>query len=315
MVRPLISIIVPVYNVEQYLDRCVHSLVNQTMYDIEIILVDDGSPDNCPKMCDEYAKRDIRIRVIHKKNGGLSEARNIGLKEAIGEYILFVDSDDYLSKEACEILYLNINNDSLDVIIGEAIVINNNNETYMKPADISLDRIMTGNEFLKEQLMVHSMHMAVWLNLYNKEFLINNNLFFEKGIYHEDEEWTPQVFLKANKVKYVKTAFYYYFIREDSITRKKDKSKNGVDLINTCYKLEKIFDNIEDKELKLLLNDNLVILFLHAIHLGNLYSKENILYQKKFLIGKSKSIKNMLKVFLFILNKKIYKYANNLYKS
>ena len=95
---PKVSVIVPIYNVEKYLDRCVTSIVNQTLHDIEIILVDDGSPDNCPQMCDEWAERDSRIRVVHKKNEGLGYARNSGMDLARGEYIAFVDSDDYVNE-------------------------------------------------------------------------------------------------------------------------------------------------------------------------------------------------------------------------
>lgn len=102
---PKVSIIVPIYNVEKYLDRCIQSLVNQTLNDIEIILVDDGSPDNCPSMCDEYAQKDNRIKVIHKQNAGLGYARNSGLEIAIGEYIAFVDSDDYVDTSMYETLY------------------------------------------------------------------------------------------------------------------------------------------------------------------------------------------------------------------
>ena len=103
---PKVSVIVPIYKVEKYLRQCIDSIINQSLKDIEIILVDDGSPDNCPKICDEYKKIDSRIKVIHKKNGGLSSARNAGMKIATGEYIGFVDSDDYVSKEFLEELYL-----------------------------------------------------------------------------------------------------------------------------------------------------------------------------------------------------------------
>lgn len=100
-----ISVIVPVYNVEKYLEKCVESLLNQSLKDIEIILVDDGSPDKCPQICDEYAKKDCRVKVCHKKNGGLSSARNEGLQHISGEYYMFVDSDDWLDLEACKVTY------------------------------------------------------------------------------------------------------------------------------------------------------------------------------------------------------------------
>ena len=105
MKQPKISIIVPIYNVEKYLDECMLSLLNQTLEDIEIILVDDESPDNCPKMCDEYANKDKRVKVVHKKNGGLGLARNSGLDVATGEYVAFIDSDDFIDLDMMVHLY------------------------------------------------------------------------------------------------------------------------------------------------------------------------------------------------------------------
>ena len=112
----LISIIVPVYKVEPYLNKCVDSIINQTYKNIEIILVDDGSPDNCGKICDDYTKKDSRIKVIHKKNGGLSDARNYGIEASIGDYIMFVDSDDYISANMCEILLKTAKKYNADII-------------------------------------------------------------------------------------------------------------------------------------------------------------------------------------------------------
>ena len=121
--NPLISIIVPVYNVEEYLDKCVESIVNQTYKNIEVILVDDGSPDNCPKMCDDWAKKDKRIKVIHKKNGGLSDARNKGIDESKGEYLSFVDSDDYITDNYVELLYNIISKEHADISMAKQYVV------------------------------------------------------------------------------------------------------------------------------------------------------------------------------------------------
>lgn len=111
-----ISIIVPIYKVEIYLRKCVDSIVNQTYKNIEILLIDDGSPDNCGIICDEYAKKDERIKVIHKKNGGLSDARNYGIEASSGDYIMFVDSDDYISKDMCEILLKKALENNADIV-------------------------------------------------------------------------------------------------------------------------------------------------------------------------------------------------------
>ena len=105
MLQPLISVIVPCYNVEEYLPKCIESILNQTYRNLEILLVDDGSPDNCGRICDEYAAKDSRIRIIHKKNGGLSDARNAALDVMTGEYVTFIDSDDYVSDDYVEYLY------------------------------------------------------------------------------------------------------------------------------------------------------------------------------------------------------------------
>ena len=112
----LISVIVPIYNVEKYLDRCVESIINQTYKNLEIILVDDGSPDNCTQMCDDYAKKDSRIRVVHKENGGLSDARNAGMEVATGEYVSFIDSDDYISLDFYETLFQTMIDNDSDIV-------------------------------------------------------------------------------------------------------------------------------------------------------------------------------------------------------
>ena len=114
---PLISVIVPIYKVEKYLDRCVESIVNQTFSDIEIILVDDGSPDNCGKMCDEWAKKDARIKAFHKENGGLSDARNFGIEHSTAEFLIFIDSDDFIEPQMLEVLYGLITEHGADVAV------------------------------------------------------------------------------------------------------------------------------------------------------------------------------------------------------
>lgn len=310
-----ISVIIPIYNVEKELRRCVDSVLNQTLENIEILLVNDGSTDESPRICDEYAISDSRIIVLHKENGGLSDARNCGLKESKGEFILFVDSDDYIDKEACEKLYSIAIQKELDIVIGDAVRIENNSISYLKHSDISINKVMSGNEFLKEQLAENSMHMATWLNLYSRKLITNNKLYFKKRIYHEDEQWTPRVFLNASRVLYININFYNYIIREGSITKRKNLEKNGIDLIETCYYLEKLYRKVEDKQLRALLNDNLGKLFLHAIHHADLYDRKySKVYNKFFLFGKPKTFKNKIKAFLFVINKYAYKYINNYVK-
>ena len=135
----LVSIIVPVYNVEKYLERCLDSLINQTLKDIEIILVDDGSTDDSGNICDKYAKKDKRIKVIHKENGGLSDARNIGLSIANGRYLQFVDSDDFIHKQMIEILYNTIINNNADISICDFDKVYENTKIKYNTKEISLN--------------------------------------------------------------------------------------------------------------------------------------------------------------------------------
>lgn len=312
MLKPKLSIIVPVYNVEKYLHRCVESLLSQTLQDIEIILVNDGSPDNCANICDEYLRKDTRVRVIHKENGGLSDARNVGIKIASGEYLMFVDSDDFIELDACYELYNVASKKFPEILVGGANKKIGSNEVKMEFTNSTCKTINTSYDFVKEQLTSKTMYMAAWMNIYRTDFIINNNLYFKNGIYHEDEEWTPRVLLTAENIGYSNRIFYNYIIRDNSITNTKNSRKNGIDLVNTCYELEKIYLKLEDNELMKLLNDYLVMLFLHAIHYGELYGKEFEKYHdKQFLSRNSISMKNKLKVFIFKLSPNLYKKINS----
>ena len=162
--KPVFSIIVPIYKVEQYLEKCVYSLLNQTYKNIEIILVDDGSPDNCPQMCDEFGKIDNRVVVLHKQNGGLSDARNHGMEAAQGEYIMFVDSDDYIALDACE-KFAEFVDKEYDVLIGEAVI--EGGEANVQHIEIS-KTVYTGQDYLAAALEARKMPMAAWLNVYRK---------------------------------------------------------------------------------------------------------------------------------------------------
>lgn len=310
-----ISIVVPIYNVELYLDKCVSSLINQTYKNIEIILVDDGSPDQCPALCDAYAQKDQRITVVHKENGGLSDARNAGIEKARGEYILFVDSDDYIELDTCEKLYEIITSYEVDIVVGNARKIEKGVCSLMRHTYIPQKDVISGPDYLKLELIKGTMYMAAWLNLYKKSFLVDNKLSFEVGLLHEDEEFTPRAFLKANSVLGTNIVFYNYLIREGSITTSKKKLKNAEHIMKTCRKLEEIYEKIEDEELKALLNDNLVDKFLNTFQTARLYNKEHKkLVNKKFLKNKAYTKRNRFRVILFSLNKVIYYYVNHFFK-
>lgn len=308
-----ISIVVPIYNVEQYLERCIDSLIGQTYDDIEIILVNDGSADSSLDICKRYEQLDKRVILINKANGGLSDARNSGLKKATGEYVLFVDSDDFVDQRACE-WFAKKTTGCPDVISGNAKVINGDKITFMRRSMLDVDEC-DGRRFLERELSNGTMYMAAWLNLYKCSFLKSNNLFFEKGLLHEDEEFTPRVFLKARKVKSINFDFYNYVIRENSISNNKDLSKNAEHLYSTLYKLEKIYDVIEDENLKKLLKNSLVDKYLNMFQmLKNTKSKTSIGFDVKFLKRNAFSERNKGKVRLFSINKTLYYWVNRLQK-
>lgn len=236
MKNPKVSIIVPIYNVEKYLDRCIQSLVNQTLNDIEIILVDDGSPDNCPSMCDEYAQKDNRIKVIHKQNAGLGYARNSGLEIATGKYVAFVDSDDYVDTTMYESLYK-----GTELINPDAIFCGFKTEVakgvWHESREVEQDQLWEGND-VKEFMynMIASgkgvkqerlYQMSVWHAIYKREIITNNKLVFpsERDVVSEDIPFQVDFLKNANKVLYLNAHFYYYCLNETSLsfTFKKEK--------------------------------------------------------------------------------------------
>lgn len=306
----MFSVVVPIYNVEECIECCLHSLIHQTYSNIEIILVDDGSKDGCPRICDQYAKLDSRIQVIHKQNGGLSDARNCGLEVAKGKYIVFVDADDYIELDTCEKFYQFAEN-SYDILIGDAKVEGGNCDL----SHIDYTDVVEGKIYLKKALQERKAQDAVWLNIYRREFLKENNLKFKYGILHEDVEFTSRVFLKAKTVFYTQISFYHYIIREGSITTQKNKTKNARDLYNTCLEHEKMAKSIEDEELKKLFLDSLVKAYLSFFQSAKLfqYGKEYI--HKDFCVRNSFELTTKLKTGLFVLSPRIYWYVNKLLKS
>ena len=210
----LISVIVPVYKVEPYLDRCVRSIVDQTYQNLEIILVDDGSPDNCPAMCDAWAGRDGRIRVIHKPNGGLSDARNAGMAAAAGEYIAFVDSDDWISGEFLELLHRAMMETEADLAACDAAAVCGAEEI---PALTGTPCITahTRQEAMADLARGKGFRAVAWNKLYKRSLL--DNEAFPVGKLHEDEFFTYRVIDKCARLAYVDRPLYYYFQREGSI--------------------------------------------------------------------------------------------------
>lgn len=222
----IISIIIPVYKVENYLNKCVESVVNQTYKNLEIILVDDGSPDNCPKMCDDWAKKDKRIKVVHKPNGGLSDARNAGINISKGKYICFADSDDYLVDKFVEILYNNLVKTDSDLSICSFCYVYENVQSFPNPANNLT--IYEGEEVIDALFKKNNVdHMVAWSKLYKRELF--NNLRFDVGKLHEDEFIAHKIFVQCKKVVYTTAQLYCYLQRKGSLTQNKSFTEKNLD--------------------------------------------------------------------------------------
>ncbi len=240
MTGPKISVIVPVYKVENYLDRCVKSILDQTYENLEILLVDDGSPDNCPKMCDEYAINDSRIKVIHKPNGGLSDARNAGIDASTGEYITFIDSDDWISANCIEILMhiLRKNNTLISVI--DTVESDGTKESERSySAGFNGKEVYTAQEAMQVIFLQREFNTSAWAKLYHRS--IFDGFRFTKGIFYEDLDLIYKLFDKAGKVSFSPEGKYYYFQRNDSIVHAKFDSRHFV-LVDISAEILKFVD-------------------------------------------------------------------------
>lgn len=223
----MISIVVPVYKVEKYLERCVESLRRQTIRDIEIILVDDGSPDRCPQICDALVKQDERIRVVHKKNGGLSSARNAGLKVATGEYVGFVDSDDDVEPDMYEKMLAVIEYENVDFVMSDYLRITADGSRYLKTLDIQrgrYDKAALREKIFPSLIMGENVDygpfLSVWHCLYRTDFLLSNNIFFDEEVrWSEDNIFSAIVGYRANSFYYMKgEGLYHYYQNPGTIT-------------------------------------------------------------------------------------------------
>lgn len=233
------SVIIPVYNVELYINKCIDSILGQTYSNFELILIDDGSLDNCPAICDKYASQDNRVIVIHKENGGLSSARNVGIKHAKGDYIIFLDSDDYWNSNlALDIVYRELRHEvdilffgrkEYNVLTGRFI------DTY-NFYDCKLIETSTRDVIFKYLLKNKLFPGSAWVTVTRRALIIEENIYFTEGIKAEDFDWLINLFLKSKTFKALNQTFYVYLInRQGSITATTD-TKSIDDMLFTIDK-------------------------------------------------------------------------------
>jgi len=223
---PAISVIVPVYKAESYLKKCVDSVLSQTMDDIELILVDDGSPDSSGEICDSYALADERVRVIHRRNGGVSAARNDGIAAAKGEYILFVDSDDYIDKTMCEKLYAAIRSSGADTAGCAHYNLFPDGNSSVEPFPLPEGAYESGEimdaivrPLLKDRVGERIFNGYIWRYLFSRSIIAENGIKFS-GAYLEDELFLIEYFCCARKLAVVPEPMYYYYQNPNSVTKR-----------------------------------------------------------------------------------------------
>ncbi|MCD7994681.1 MAG: glycosyltransferase [Clostridia bacterium] len=233
-----VSIIVPVYNVEKYLDECVSSLINQTMQEIQIVLVDDGSTDRSGKMIDDYAALDNRIVALHKENGGQSSARNLGLQNATGEYILYVDSDDYIVSNACERLYETAVHFAADIVQGD---LKNEEKRIMEELSFrqipSEEQVVPVWQFMKEKIQTETYDIVSFLYLVRRTLVIREGLLFPEGYTYEDQLHTFQLLTTDASIVKIRFPFYFYRMDRPGSTTNHIVLKRGTDAAHICSEM------------------------------------------------------------------------------
>lgn len=313
MNKEVISIVVPIYKVEKYIKKCIDSIIKQTYKNIEIILVDDGSPDGCGKICDEYAQKDKRVKVIHKENGGLSDARNVGIDISTGKYICFVDSDDYIENNYIEVLYKYIVENKVSI---SQCGINKvtENEQIIENIGYQNDKVENSKQILRDLYNTHWENIVVWNKMYLRKLF--EDIRFPKGKIHEDEFTTYKVLYKVSEVAIINENLYNYRQNNESITRKIFNLKR-LDALEAFKERLEFFKKNEENELYELtlksylaniriIYNNVKKYMRHSKKIRKKLKEDYKEYCRFFFINKNVSYKERIKIKLFVICPPIY---------
>lgn len=320
MIDELVSIVVPIYNVEKYVGRCIESIIQQTYKKLEIILVNDGSNDQSYAIITKYAKKDERIVIVNKQNGGLSDARNEGIRHSHGEYLVFIDSDDYIHQQYVEVLYSKAKIYQADIVVCEGVRVNNNKignkekkieDNYKTTVCAPIDamKLWYNSDFKNPTV--------AWNKLYNAKLFKNER--FDYGKLHEDEFIMHRLFMNANKVVYLWLELYFYYQRRNSITAESNDVFNlkRLDIIEALENRLNIFLTLkDDKLLRLHVQQyldvllNLSVSIRGASNIGKVEKDKILLLLKEKLIFLEKkyciSVKHYLKTKLYFFSPPLY---------
>lgn len=323
----LISIIIPVYNVEKYLKECLDSVTNQTYKNLEIILIDDGSTDSSGEICDEFIKKDNRIRVIHKQNGGLSSARNAGLDIMQGEYLAFVDSDDIIDESYIQTLFDMIQKYNTKISMIGFCKFKNIKELdeYKNQNSNSKDFVLSSHDIFKLSFLPYNAFMTTaWTNLYNKE--IFKNLRFREGILFEDTDIYFEIietYNSSKSVAFCDKKLYFYRQQEDSIMKKfNEKKLSKIEIANKFA--DKIVEKYSDlKKYANFYKCNIALFLYTEIILQNDYKKYNEKLKEScqivkqnfdFIFAYKINLKRAILLQLFKINPKLYNFIYKVFK-
>lgn len=302
-----LSIIVPVYNVDKYINKCLDSLLNQTINDYELVVINDGSSDRTNDIIEhDYVNKVIYINKDN--NTGLSDTRNLGMQFANGEYIIFVDGDDYVERDCVEKIREEIKkNPQIDVLYTGHYKEKKEICVKYKGFASESNKIWKVDDFLISELGKRKFPVPACFAVYRKDFLIKNKLKFTTGIYHEDELWSAEVALKAKKIRTSDICYYHYVIRQGSITQKKDLTQNGLDVIFICNIMIEMLKEIENPLVNRLFANHIAMLYMKGMCRGKLYRKEyRNKFDRKIPIKYAYFLKDKLKAALFAISPCLY---------
>lgn len=292
-----VSVIIPIYNVELYLEEALDSIINQTLKEIEIILINDGSTDNSLNIVRKYEREDRRVIVINQKNQGQSIARNEGLKIVRGKYIYFMDSDDYIELDTLELCYQKAEKEKLDFLFFDAISFSKNYKlaTNIFTYDRSklIEKNQRGQEYLRILIETKNFRCPPWLYFININYLKNNDIYFYPGIIHEDELFAYKLYLNAERVNYINRKFFKRRLRENSTMTAPKSEKNIIGYLTVARELKKILESEKEVEKLKLINVRIVDIINNAIGILNFLDKN---LQKKYKIEIKSEFKNYLNI-------------------
>mgnify|MGYP004604689013 FL=1 len=317
--KPLISVIVPIYKVEKYLETCVMSLIHQTYENLEIILVDDGSPDKCPEICDAYEKKDDRIRVIHKENGGLSDARNAALEKTTGKYITFVDSDDYVDAEYIEKLYnALIQYNASAAICGIRITDESRTVTdQIAVTEHAESEVYKGTDIIKKELQGEWVLVTSWGALFRAD--IFKKLRFPVGRHYEDEYVFCEIYDDLEQIVCIPDNMYFYLQRVDSIMGVTYKKQDCIDYLDMWHERITFYEKRERSKLlpaviQSCLAWNTLYIATNAKYMEDTEKRMlksdirkyfRLIFKKPYLTGFGDSVKLAAKCILALLNENV----------